>query len=190
MYPVVNWDKSCKMVSVADIKKDLPEWPDDVIEQWLHYFANEPDCGWPPPDPLGLHRWNGLLGGKPLSWWRNVRWKKETLTCDLATLTEKARADVSDIIAEMNAGTADASTKRRVAQPWIYIKDNGVFPRALVAMKKADRLSLIDGCHRMAAFEMIQRLTDAQLAEMGSGRPARGQDVWLGTHKGGEVPAG
>jgi hypothetical protein len=27
------------MVSLADIKKDLSEWPDDVIEQWLLHFA-------------------------------------------------------------------------------------------------------------------------------------------------------
>ena len=54
------------MVEIADIKNDLPDWPDDVIEQWLHYFAQ--DCGWPPPEPLGNHRWKGLLGGKPLSW--------------------------------------------------------------------------------------------------------------------------
>ncbi len=33
--------KGVNMVSVADIKKDLPDWPDDIIEQWLHYFANE-----------------------------------------------------------------------------------------------------------------------------------------------------
>jgi hypothetical protein len=33
------------MVFLAHIKKDLPEWPDDLIEQWLLYFANEPDCG-------------------------------------------------------------------------------------------------------------------------------------------------
>jgi hypothetical protein len=48
------------MVTVADIRKDLPDWPDDVIEQWLLYFANEADCGWPPPDPLGDHRWKRL----------------------------------------------------------------------------------------------------------------------------------
>jgi hypothetical protein len=30
------------MVDVADIKKDLPAWPDDVIDQWLLYFA-KPD---------------------------------------------------------------------------------------------------------------------------------------------------
>jgi hypothetical protein len=48
------------MVTVADIKKDLPDWPDDVVDQWLVYFANEPDGGWPPPNPLGDHRWSRL----------------------------------------------------------------------------------------------------------------------------------
>jgi hypothetical protein len=178
------------MVSVADIKRDLPDWPDDLIEQWLHYFANESDCGWPLPEPLGNHRWNGILGGKPLSWWKNVTWEKETVTCDLASLTEKARTDVSEIVTEMNTGTASASTQRRVAQAWIYIKDNGVFPRALVTMKKGDGLRLIDGSHRMAAFEMVQSLTDVQLAELGVKRPAREQEVWVGTHSEGDVPNG
>jgi hypothetical protein len=33
------------MVTVAEIQKDLPGWPDDVVEQWLHYFANEAGFG-------------------------------------------------------------------------------------------------------------------------------------------------
>jgi hypothetical protein len=122
--------------------------------------------------------------------WKSVTWEKETVTCDLTSLTQKARTDVSNIIADFNAGTADASTKKRVAQPWIYIRDHGVFPRSLVTMKKVDGLSLIDGSHRMAAFEIVQGLTDAQLAEMGVSRPARTQEVWVGTHCNGEVPAG
>jgi hypothetical protein len=69
------------MVEMAEIKNDLPDWPDDVIEQWLHYFAQ--DCGWPPPEPLGDHRWSGLLGGKPLSWRKKVSWKKKKIKCDL-----------------------------------------------------------------------------------------------------------
>jgi hypothetical protein len=176
------------MVSVADIQKDLPDWPDDVVEQWLHYFANEADCGWPPPDPVGDHRWHGLMGGKPLPWWKNVTWEKETVKCDLASLTAKARADVNDIIVEMDAKTASESTKKRVAQPWVYIRDNAVFPRTLVTMKKPDGLSLIDGTHRMAAFQMIQRLTDAQLAGLKMKRPALEQAVWIGAHIAGEVP--
>jgi hypothetical protein len=86
-------------VTLADIKNELPAWPDDVIRQWLHYFANEPDCGWPPPEPLGDHRWSRLLGGRPLSWWKNVTWKKEKVKCELASLSPKARADVTDIVA-------------------------------------------------------------------------------------------
>jgi hypothetical protein len=56
------------MVTVEDVKKDLPDWPDDVVDQWLVYFANEPDGGWPPPNPLGDHRWRRLFRGRPLSW--------------------------------------------------------------------------------------------------------------------------
>jgi hypothetical protein len=33
------------MVALADIKKDLPTWPDDVIEQWLLYLADRADTG-------------------------------------------------------------------------------------------------------------------------------------------------
>lgn len=55
------------MVAIQDIQKDLPGWPEDVIDQWLLYFANEPDLGWSPPEPLGEHRWGHILGGRLLS---------------------------------------------------------------------------------------------------------------------------
>jgi hypothetical protein len=176
------------MVSVADIKKDLPEWPDDVIEQWLLYFANEPDCGWPSPEPLGDHRWAGLLGGKPLSWWKQVTWKKVTTRCGLDDLASKAKADVSDIVTKFNAGQADAGTKKRVARTWIYIRDNGTFPRLLVTMQRADGMSLIDGSHRMAAFVLFQSLSDAALAKINVKRPSVNQAVWLGENSNGELP--
>ncbi len=38
--------------------------------------------------------------------------------------------------------------------------DEGVFPRLLVTMKLPAGLSLIDGSHRMAAFEMVVRCSD------------------------------
>ena len=105
------------MVDVADIKKDLPAWPDDVIDQWLLYFANEPDCGWPLPRLLGDHRWSRILGGRPLSWWREVTWKMEMVQCDLANFSPKARGDVAEITSEINNGTAIASTKKRFKDP-------------------------------------------------------------------------
>jgi hypothetical protein len=176
-------------VTLADIRNDLSAWPDDVIDQWLHYFANEPDCGWPPPEPLvGGHRWSRLLGGRPLSWWKNVTWKKEKVKCELATLSPKARADVADLAAQMKTGAADAGTKKRIAQSWIYIKDNAVFPRALVTMRTPGGLSLLDGSHRMAAFNMVQELDSAQFEKINQKKPALEQEVWVATHSRGETP--
>lgn len=103
------------MISVADIKKDLPDFPDDVIEDWLHYFANE-DCGWPPPEPPGDHRWGRLLGGRSLSWWKEVTWKKEMVKCDPDSLAPKTRAIAATMVTEIGNGTADAVTKRRYQQ--------------------------------------------------------------------------
>jgi hypothetical protein len=175
-------------VSVADIKNDLPTWEDDVVEQWLHYFANEPVCGWPPPDPLGNHRWSRLLGGRPLSWWKNVTWKKETWKCDLASLTPRARTGVNEILAEMIAGCADETTRRRVLNPYKYLLDNGVFPRSLVTMKRPEGVSIIDGSHRMVAFEMLQRTPEAKFKSPGKVKPALEQTVWGGSHSEGELP--
>jgi hypothetical protein len=169
------------MVTVADIQKDLPGWPDDVVEQWLHYFANEPDLGWPPPDPLGDHRWGRLLGGRPVSWWKNVSWKKEKVKCDLVSFSRKTRTGVAEV-------QKDDATAKRFKDPYIHIMDHGEFPRALVTMKVSDGLSVLDGSHRLAAFDMLQRTPDAKFAALGKTKAALEQEVWIGTHSAGEVP--
>jgi len=176
------------MFEIADILKDLPAWPEDIIEQWLLYFANEPDCGWPPPDPLGNHRWRRLLGGRPLSWWRQVTWKPEEINCGLAGLTPRAFTGVNDIIAEMITGSADATTRRRVRQAYQFIMDERKFPRQLVTMRTPDGLTLLDGSHRMAAFEMLQRTPDAKFQSLGKIRAPLDQNAWVGVHASGELP--
>jgi hypothetical protein len=75
-----------------------------------------------------------------------------------------------------------------VVHPSVYIRDNGVFPRALVTMQRADGMSLIDGTHRMAAFVMFQALSDAQLEKLNAKRPSLEQEVWQGVHAKGELP--
>ena len=176
------------MIEVADIQKDLPDWPQDIIEQWLHYFANEPDGGWPPPDPLGESRWKGLFGGRALSWWKNVTWVKAKMICEPANLSPKARAGVNEVLAEVSKKEPDAVTKRRFSHAYIYIMDHGVFPRALVTMRPAAGAILLDGTHRMAAFEMLQRTPDAKFAQFGKKKAALEQEVWIGTHAAGEYP--
>jgi hypothetical protein len=43
----------------------------------------------------------------------------------------------------------------RFKDPYIHIMDHGEFPRALVTMKVKDGLSVLDGSHRLAAFDML-----------------------------------
>jgi hypothetical protein len=175
------------MTSIADIQKDLPNRPDEVVADWLDYFANEPDVGWPPPEPLGEHRWSGILGGRPLSWWKNVRWKKrETVICELAKLSDKSRGIVNATIAE--ARTADDVTRRRFKGAMDYILDHGVFPGAIAAMKVPTGLEILDGNHRMSAFCGAQLMPDAAFERLNRTRPSVEQEVWIGTHAKGEVP--
>ncbi len=176
------------MASVADIKKDLPDWPDDVIEDWLHYFANEPDCGWPPPEPLGDHRWAGILEDRSLSWWKDVTWEKETVKCDSESLAPKSRAIVAAMVAEISRGTVDAVTKRRYQQALQYILDQGVFFKPIVAMKASSGLLVLDGNHRMGAFCGAQTMPDAWFAKLNKKRASLEQEAWIGTHIHGEMP--
>jgi hypothetical protein len=176
------------MVSVAEIQKDLPGWPDDVLEQWLHYFANEPDLGWPPPEPLGDHRWGRILGGRPLSWWKEVTWKKEAVKCGTASLAQKSRDIATTMITEIGNGTADASTKRRFQRATQHILDNAAFEAPIMAMRTPSGLLVLDGNHRMGAFCGAQLMSDVWFEKMKKKRAALEQEVWIGTHSGGELP--
>jgi len=175
------------MVVLADIKKDLPDWPDEVIEEWLVYLANRADTGWPPPDPLS-GSWAGILGGRPLSWWRDVTWAKETVDCSLGNLAPKTHGIATRIRAEINLGTADDGTKRRFNHALHYILTNGTFPNPVSAMIVNGRLLAMDGNHRVAAITAAQILPDSLLKEKGWHKAASKQEIWVGTHANGEVP--
>jgi hypothetical protein len=95
---------------------------------------------------------------------------------------------VTDLVSGMKSGTLDTSTKRRIAQPWLYLKDRACFPRALVTMQNSDGISLIDGTHRMAAFNLMQELSKADFDKINKRKPPLKQPVWIGVHSAGEVP--
>ena len=172
-------------VSIADIKIDLPGWPDEVVAEWLHWFAN--DICWPPPEPLG-DRWSGILGGRPLSWWKNVSWQKETVKCALEKLSEKSRQIVNSTIKEVGKAPADDLTRKRFKRAMDYILDAGAVPGSIVAMRVPSGLEILDGSHRMSAFCGAQLMTDAAYERLGKKRPALDHEVWIGIHSDGELP--
>jgi hypothetical protein len=176
------------MISVADIKSDLPNWPNDVIDDWLLYFANEPNCGWPPPEPLGDHRWAGILGDRPLSWWRDVTWSKESVKCGLDNLSPKSRGIAATMIVEISGGTADALTKRRYQQALQHILESGTFFGPIVAMKRPNGLLVLDGNHRISAFCGLRFMPEVWFVKLGKTKPPPEQEAWIGARSDGEGP--
>ena len=166
-------------VSLADIKRYLPHWPDAVIELWLFYLANRSagDTGWPPPEPLGNHAWAAILGYRPLSWWREVSWKRETTDCGFAKLCQGTKVIVAQILMEKASGTIDEETGRRFKRGADYLMKNGVFEKPLVAIRLPDGLSILDGNHRISAFCGLQETPAELLEPRGLKKPAPEQDL-------------
>ena len=175
------------MVTVAEIKQSLPNWPDAVVNEWLLYFAN--DIGWPPPEPFGASRWGLILGGRPLSWWADVEWKQETVDCSRAQLSEITQFRIADVSAPVHTGTASEAEKRQYVRPFQYLLEHGTFANPALVMRDGQELRFIDGHHRLAALtDLREEASDAFFAKPGRQRPSAQQAVWIGTHPKGELP--
>jgi hypothetical protein len=175
-------------VSLADIKNDLPHWPDEVIESWLFYLANRSDTGWPPPEPLGSHPWAYILGFRPLSWWREVTWKRKKVDCGAANLRQGTQVIVAQMLQEKMDGTIDNETAARFKKASDHLLKNRIFQGPPIAMGLPDGLSILDGNHRVTAFCGLQQTPDGFLEKYGLQKPLPEQELWIGTHSRGEVP--
>jgi len=175
------------MVELADVKKDLPNWPDAVLKEWLVYLANRSDTGWPPPEPLS-GSWQAILGGRALSWWRDVTWAEKAVDCSLNNLAPKTQGIVTTMRSEMRLGVADDGTKRRFNEAMFYLLHNGVFPNPVSAMQVDGRVLMLDGNHRVAALSAAQLFPDETLQEKGWKKVPSMQTIWIGSHKDGEAP--
>jgi Ribosomal protein L7/L12 dimerisation domain len=175
-------------VGLGDIKNDLPAWPEEVIKEWLLYLANREDTGWPPPSPLAFHPWAFILGHRQIKWWRDVTWKLEKIDCSVANLSISTAHIVRQIRAEVAGGAAGGSTTKRFHRAFQYMLEHGTFEKPLVAMKITGGLSILDGNHRIVAFCFLQDASAEWIKKLGGQRPAKEQDVWIGTHSRGETP--
>jgi hypothetical protein len=179
------------LATLQDIKADLPEWPDDVIDQWLLKFANQPEMGWPPPEPYDCHRW-GLLLTHPLSWWKNVTWSLETRDCSFDELSADGRRTMNSMYAAIVGGVdngfgGDNSPERFRRQLAILVR-SGKFERPPVLFPIASGLSPLDGNHRLFALVVAKEMPDEAYIQQGASRPSTSQEVWIASHKDGEDP--
>jgi hypothetical protein len=179
------------MITLQDIKLDFPDWPDDVIEQWLLKFANQPEMGWPPPDPMEDHRW-GLLLTHPIAWWRNVTWKLENRDCDFDQLSIDARQTMNKmyeaLVDGVDNGYGGDNSPARFQRQLRILAITGKFEKPPVLFPIASGLSPLDGNHRLFAHHIARQMSDEDLAKYKVKRPSTSQSVWIASHKSGEDP--
>jgi hypothetical protein len=181
------------LIDLATIKTDLPDWPDDVIDQWLLKLANRgPDTGWPPPEDLNGHAWRYILGCRSLAWWKNVTWTLEELDFDYAALSLGTKRIVNAMIDghindKPNLYSSMPDSMTRFQAVGRYIAKHGVFPKPPVAIRLVDGLSVLDGNHRVAAFCACRGAAE-EIVKGGGTAPLDKQRFWVGEHSAGEVP--
>jgi hypothetical protein len=156
------------MVAISDIKADLPDWPDDVVEQWLLKFANQPEMGWPPPDPMEGHRWE-LLITHPVAWWKDVTWTLETRDCSFDKLSVDARHTMNKmyetLVDGVDNGYGGDNSPARFQRQLRILALTGQFERPPVFFPIASGLSPLDGNHRLFALHFAAKLSDEELAK-------------------------
>jgi hypothetical protein len=179
------------MVAITDIKADLPDWPDDVIEQWLLKFANQSEMSWPPPDPMEGHRWEILIT-HPITWWKNVTWTLESRNCSFHKLSVDARNTMNKMYEALvdgdDNGYGGDDSPARFQRQLRFLALNGEFERPPVLFPIPTGLSPLDGNHRLFALHIALQMSDEELAKYKVKRPSASQSVWVASHKDGEDP--
>ena len=144
-----------------EIKSTLPNFPDEVITDWLLPFANE--LGWPPTHERWPYIFAQPIGSwyaTPTDFWRNTSWTKEVMDFSAIALTPSSRKCINDMLnAYLNnednsyRRTLGPRGKARYMNVMKYLLEQGHLPKPPVLLQEAHGHSIIDGNHRFLAWE-------------------------------------
>lgn len=149
------------------IKKDLPNFPDEVIRDWVEPYYEK--HGWPPKDT-----WNGVLFNENFEFWKEVEWKKESL--DLTGIKYsnewlKVFNDLYNAYTQKNINDTffgrelGEKGKTRWLSALLYILETGFFPKPICLLFKNNEFSVVDGNHRFLAWRTLLQL-DYELGKL------------------------
>ena len=162
---------------MTEIEKELPNFPREIIEQWLLPFAE--DYGWPPNEEW-REKWQKTLT-LSLEEWRNMNWKLETWDMTNFPLSFQGQACLTGMqkcywLGEENTYTklkTEGNGLNRHLRALQYILEHGEFPFPIVAREDFDfaflhglgGFRLMDGNHRLLAWHTAAKLHQ-ELAEL------------------------
>ncbi|WP_163267011.1 hypothetical protein [Chelativorans alearense] len=177
--------------TLEKIKANLPEWPDDVIDQWLLPHSEREGFGWPPSSPFNRSEWRYVMC-RPVVWWQAVTWTKLQTALEPDDLSAEQLRTVNGMIGayfkgDYNAYRMIATGPKRVFGVLEFLRANGDLPRMPVAVMDNDGLHIVDGNHRVVAWIIYGALGTEVLAEKCWLPRAAATTIWLGTHATGEL---
>ena len=140
-------------VTASHIKRDLPGFPDEVIETWIMPLAE--DAGWP---PVIFSRWDRILMHRPLTFWRALEWEKRRVPLSslliepdslrrIQGLIDANVNGVNNVFAQQISDTGD-----RFRGILRYIHQHERLPVPPVLLQVGLQYAVLDGDHRLAAY--------------------------------------
>ena len=137
----------------SQIKSDLPDFPDEVIQTWLLPFARS--VGWP---PAPFSRWDRILIHRPLSFWRTVEWEKRRVSLNGLSLEARSLGQIQGLLDANVRGVRNIyaeqipNTSDRFRSIVRYLQHHGRLPRPPVLFRTGFQYEILDGNHRLAAY--------------------------------------
>lgn len=146
-------------IEVAALKETLPNFPAEVLEEWLLPYALSE--GWPPA-PSGSAalsgRWRYLLKNQPLDYWRSMEWSMVERHVSIHDLDSEFQKIMVQMVLGAIQGQFNlySSQIKDLTPRFNRIKEHfsqfGTHPKPPALLAEPHGLTIADGNHRMAAY--------------------------------------
>jgi len=162
------------------IQSDLPNFPHEVIHEWLLPFAE--DEGWPPDAP----RWRYLMFNNDLGYWRATDWNLELTAYENVRFTAGGEDQLARLLGAYVFNQNNeyfqqlgARWRERFQFQLNQLTTSGTLSSPPVVLERHGTIDIMDGNHRIAAYYALHHLLKNQGVENVE-RIIKRQSTWVG----------
>lgn len=155
---------------------DLPNVPEEIFRIWLDQVLEA--RGWPPAGA----EWEEILLGRPLEFWRELKWTRELLPLapsELGPRSLEAGLRVVDADLLGNGEPPSPESTERLDALCEFIDARGTLPAPLILVSTLDGYEVADGRRRLAAMLAVAARRGAD------GFVPRRVEAWVGSIRAG-----
>jgi hypothetical protein len=145
----------------ASIQELFPNFPDDIIAQWLLPLAEKD--GWPPLEIDGVicdEKWKAYLGPHPsIDYWQNIEWVLKEIDLSYEDLGWASKSIVTQVVQSAILGVDRHTVERCIPgsrntflKAVSHLSQYGVYPKPPVLVFMDSKYEIVDGTHRISAF--------------------------------------